>query len=174
MSYFVCDVEADSPSPATGSMVCFGAVKVDDGLDKTFYGQTAPISDFYKPEALAISGFSRDEHETFPLPAHTMHDFNLWVKDVNRSGRPIFISDNNSFDFMWITYYFDKYGIENPFGWSSRRIGDIFCGIKGNSHVKWKQYRKTEHTHNPVDDAKGNAEAILYLRDELDFSIKLK
>jgi hypothetical protein len=53
----------------------------------------------------------------------------------------------------------------NPFGWSSRRIGDIYCGFKNDMYANWKYLRDTKHTHNPVDDAKGNAEAILKMRD---------
>lgn len=31
---------------------------------------------------------------------------------------------------------------------------------------EWKRlYRKTKHTHNPVDDAKGNAEALLAFKE---------
>jgi len=26
--------------------------------------------------------------------------------------------------------------------------------------TEWKKFRVTEHTHNPVDDARGNAEAL--------------
>ena len=164
MSLFVVDVEADAPSPLTGSMVCFGAVKVDDELDKTFYGETAPISDFYNPEALAVSGFSREDHLEFADPEQTMKEFNEWVLETNRSGRPILISDNNGFDAMWITSYFDKYGIYNPFGWSSRRIGDLYDGLMKDPYARWKHLHKTRHTHNPVDNAIGNAEAILELK----------
>ena len=59
MSYIVVDVESDGGIIGENSMVCFGAVIVDKKLDKTFYGRTAPISDKYNPEALAVSGFSR-------------------------------------------------------------------------------------------------------------------
>ena len=31
-------------------------------------------------------------------------------------------------------------------------------------YIKWKWMRKTTHTHNPVDDAKGNAEALLEMQ----------
>ena len=30
---------------------------------------------------------------------------------------------------------------------------------------EWKKYRLTTHTHNPVDDAKGNAEALKKLKE---------
>ncbi|WP_264821498.1 hypothetical protein [Acinetobacter shaoyimingii] len=36
----------------------------------------------------------------------------------------------------------------------------------------FKHLRKTAHTHNPVDDAKGNAEALLALKK--DYGLKIK
>jgi hypothetical protein len=29
----------------------------------------------------------------------------------------------------------------------------------------WKKYRVTKHSHNPVDDARGNAEALRMFRE---------
>jgi len=93
MSWFVVDVESDGPIPTIYSMVCFGAVRVDDKLDKTFYGQTAPISAIYDEKALSISGFSREQHKNFDEPKKVMEEFAQWLKD-NSKGRPIMISDN--------------------------------------------------------------------------------
>ena len=62
MTFIIVDVESDGPIPAEFSMVCFGAVRFDERLDQTFYGQTRPISDRFLPEALAISGFAREQH----------------------------------------------------------------------------------------------------------------
>jgi len=174
MSYFSIDVESDDQSPATGSMVCFGAVKVSD-TSKTFYGKTAPITDGYNPEALAISGFSRKEHEAFAPPIYAMKEFFDWVIENNEGGRPIFICDNPAFDWQWINFYFHRYVGENPFGHSARRIGDLYCGLVkhgGKNHDWKKKYRKTRHTHNPVDDAMGNAEALIAFRDKLGLNIK--
>lgn len=175
MSYFVVDVEADGNIIGEHSMVCFGAVMLDRDrkLETTFYGQTKPISERWEPSALEVSGFSREEHEQFDDPKEVMQQFADWLEDHNRNGRPILLSDNNGFDASWINYYFLKYLGHNPFGWSSRRIGDLFCGFFKSSHYRWKKHRITEHTHNPVDDAKGNAEAMLYLIDQ-GFDMKLK
>jgi hypothetical protein len=41
-----------------------------------------------------------------------------------------------------------------------------------DTRAKWKHLRKTIHDHNPVNDAKGNAEALLYFRDELGLKAK--
>jgi hypothetical protein len=161
----VVDVESDGNLLGVNSMVCLGAVIVDDKLDKTFYGQTKPISTIYDPDALAISGFSRAEHETFNDPKVVFENFAKWISD-NSKGKPVLISDNNGYDASWINWYFLKYTGTNPFGWSSRRIGDLFCGFKNDLYYNWKQHRVTRHTHNPVDDAKGNAEALLYLKSQ--------
>lgn len=174
MSYIVVDVESDGPIIGRNSMVCFGAVLIDSlgKLDKTFYGRTKPISEEYDEEALAISGFTREEHKLFEGPRQVMIRFANWI-ETHSKGKPILISDNNGYDASWINYYFHvSYG-KNPFGWSSRRIGDMFCGYFNNERYQWKKHRKTNHTHHPVDDAKGNAEALLYLRDQ-GFKIKFK
>jgi DNA polymerase III epsilon subunit-like protein len=163
MSYIVVDVEADGQIPHKYSMVCFGAVIVEPTLSKTFYGETKPISDIWKPEALAISGFSREQHLTFDDPKKVMEDFATWIKE-NSTGRPIFISDNVAFDWQWINYYFHYYLDENPFGYSGRRITDLYCGMKMDTFAKWKHLRKTKHDHNPVNDAKGNAEVLLTMK----------
>lgn len=172
MSLIVVDVEADGPIPCQYSMVCFGAVVVDEKLDKTFYADTAPISDLWIPEALAISGFTREQHEGFGEPKQAMLDFARWVK-ANSKGKPIFISDNLAFDWQWINWYFHYYTEGNPFGFSGHRIGDKFQGFYNDMYYKWKRHRKTTHTHNPVDDAKGNAEALLYLKSQ-GFKLEIK
>ncbi len=166
MSLIVVDVESDGDIPHKYSMVCFGAVVVEPGLSKTFYGKTKPVSDEWKPDALAISGFSREEHLTFDEPAEVMGEFAEWIKE-NTNGQPTFISDNPAFDWQWINYYFHYFTGKNPFGFSARRIGDLYCGLEKDflAGSKWKKFRKTTHTHNPVDDALGNAEALLKIRE---------
>jgi len=175
MSYYVIDVESDGPYPAHAfgySMVCLGAVKVTSELNETFYGPTKPISKFYEPSALAISGFNREQHETFADPAETIQDLYDWINETT-VGRPVMFSDNPAYDWQFVNYYSHYYIGRNPFGWSARRIGDIWCGMKSDAYYKWKQHRKTKHTHNPVDDAMGNAEALLKLQKE-GFKIKFK
>ena len=75
MSLIIVDVESDGPIPAEISMVCFGAVLFDEQLEKSFYGKTHPISDRFVPEALAVSGFSREQHLGFDDPKTVMESF---------------------------------------------------------------------------------------------------
>lgn len=163
----VCvDVETDGPFMPDYSIVCFAAIIVEPSLSKVFYGKIRPISDKWNPQALAISGFSREEHLTFDEPDVVMKNFADWI-NVNTNGLPIGISDNNGYDFgVCLNYYFHKFYGSNPFGWSSRRIGDLFCGAEHDLWYKWKKHRITTHSHFPVDDAKGNAEALLYFSEK--------
>jgi len=163
MSYIVVDVESDGPTPFNRSMVCFGAVLVKD-TTQTFYGKTIPINPGWDPQALAISGFTREEHLMFDDPEKVMIEFSNWIRGTSQ-GHPIFVSDNPAYDWQWINYYFHRYLGKNPFGFSARRIGDMYCGLMKDSYAKWKHLRSTTHDHNPVNDAKGNAEALIKIQE---------
>ena len=163
----VVDVEADGPAPGLYSMVCFGAVAVETNLNKTFYGKAKPLEIEgvrWDSSALRVSGFTREQHLQFPHPAVAMNNFDAWLRQFEQ---PIFISDNLAFDWQFVNYYFHAFGPKgNPFGWSGRRIGDMYGGMKGDIRAQWKHLRKTKHTHNPVDDAMGNAEALLDIANQ--------
>lgn len=159
-----CDVEADGACPGIYSMVSFGAVAVREDLP-SFYAQTAPLTENWNPDALKVTGFTREETLGFPPLINAMREFRGWLKQFDR---PTFISDNNGFDWQFINHAFVYSKVDNPFGFSSRRIGDIYCGLVKDirANREWKRFRKTRHTHNAADDAKGNAEALLYLKEK--------
>lgn len=164
MSLFVVDVEADGPAPGLYSMVSLGAVKfgLHNDPDHGFIAQFRPISLTWRADALAVSGYSREDCLAFPEPEHGMCAFQHWVLQRNGRGRPTFVSDNPAFDWQFVNYYFHRFGFSNPFGFSARRIGDFYAGLGGDFYRKqdWKKLRRTKHTHNPLDDARGNAEAL--------------
>jgi DNA polymerase III epsilon subunit-like protein len=173
MSYFMVDVEADGPIPGRYSMVSFGAIVVEPGLQRTFYGRLHPISDEFVAAALAVSKLTREETLGFPNAGDVMHQFAAWVDD-NTEGRPIFISDNNGFDWQFMNWYFHAFLRKNPFGHSSTNLGSLYKGILKDMSKTFKPLRRTRHTHNPVDDARGNAEALLHLRDAMGLKIDLR
>lgn len=166
------DIESDGPIPGDYSMISFGAIIVDASLDKTFYGALKPISEKHIPEALAVSGFTREETLAFKDPKEVMEDFTAWIK-MHSKGRPMFISDNNGFDWMFICWYFHHFTGNNPFGFSSQNLGSIYKGVVKDMSQNFKHLRKTKHTHNPVDDARGNAEALLTIKREKGLKIGL-
>ena len=47
-----------------------------------------------------------------------------------------------------------------------RLVGDIVTARQSqDTFATFKHLRKTKHTHHPVDDARGNAEALLAMKD---------
>jgi len=169
MSLIAVDVESDGPIPPKYSMVSFGAVVVEPTLSRTFKGQVRPISDLWLPEALAVSGVGRAEHQGYDEPAEVMERFERWIGESSK-GKPVFVSDNLAFDWQFINYYFHAFLGRNPFGWSGRRIGDLYCGMVKDGYAPWKHLRRTPHDHDPVNDARGNAEALLAM---IDMGLKL-
>lgn len=158
------DVEADGPCPGIYSMISFGAVAVTPKKE-TFYAKLEPLPGaFYIPEALAVSGFSREQTIDFDDPCIQMHEFRDWLTQFDR---PMFISDNNGFDWQFINWYFWKFMGQNPFGHSSTNLGSLYKGMVKDLRKNFKHLRKTKHTHNPVDDAMGNVEAFEYMKREL-------
>ena len=173
MTYIMVDVEADGPIPGDYSMVCFGAIVVEPSLERTFYGKLRPVSQKWVPEALAVSGFSREETLAFDDPPAVMRQFADWIRAVTK-GQPIFISDNNGFDWQFINWYFHHFLGENPFGHSSTNLGSLYKGVVKDMRLNFKHLRKTRHTHNPVDDARGNAEALLQIKEKFGLRIDWK
>lgn len=174
MSYFSVDIEADGQIPGLYSMVLLGAVKIEQGLEHTFYGELYPISDRYDPKALSISTLTREQTLLFENPIDVMTRFSDWVHEHNKHYRPIFISDNNGFDWSFVNYYFHAFLGQNPFGWSSRNICDLHHGLCKSMFSRPKKLRKTKHNHDPVNDAKGNAEIVLAMKYHMGLEINLK
>lgn len=169
MSFIMVDIEADGPIPGDYSMISFGAVTL--GVPhQTFYGKLAPISKVWMPDALKVSGFTREETEKFPKAGYTMLEFRDWV-EAKGGPRPMFISDNNGFDWQFINWYFHHFLGTNPFGFSSTNLGSLYKGLVKNTRENFKHLRKTKHTHNPVDDAMGNVEALIHMRDKMGLKI---
>jgi len=139
MTLVFVDCEASGPCPGMGELTEFGAIIYK--TKKTFYGDMRMKTIFGK--------------------TLTMRYFLDWLQE-NCESRPVFVSDNPAFDWQWINYWFHHTLGMNPFGWSARRIGDYYAGLKGNFHrsTDWKKFRITKHDHHPVNDAMGNVEAF--------------
>lgn len=180
--YFLVDVEATAPSPFSGVMTEFGVVEYESGC--WFHGvlyQSMPSPD--NPALPVLSGsmagptiasgtHAESVRHVTPFGVgnrtNVMRQFRDWVHSFLDGGRAVMFSDNPGFDFGWMNYHFDEAGLDNVFGHSSRRIGDLAAGLKGNPREtsSWKRLRRTKHTHHPVEDSQGNAEALRALLDK--------
>jgi len=102
-------------------------------------------------------------------PSLVMARFADWLAEGVRD-RPIFIADNNGFDWQFINWCFHHF---YPFGFSSQNLGSLYKGLVKDASSTFKHLRKTRHTHHPVDDAKGNAEAFLHMKEVMGLRIRL-
>lgn len=176
MNFLMVDVESDGPIPGDYSMISFGAVLCEPSeykkpgfRHKTFYGKLKPISNKWIPEALAVSGHTREETLTFADPELVMDDFAIWIKNLDT--RVTFISDNNGFDWQFINWYFWHFTDQNPLGYSSQNLGSLYKGLVKNSFQNFKHLRKTKHSHNPIDDSMGNVEALYHMIEQMGYKV---
>lgn len=170
MSLFMVDIEADGPIPGDYSMVSIGVVLVDGKLDRTFYGQLKPISDRFEPNHLAVTGHTREETLGFDDPREVLERLENWLNAESR-GRPHFVADN-AFDWMFVCWYYHHFLGRNPFGIGSTNLGSLYKGVVRDMFQNFKHLRKTPHTHHPVDDALGNAEALMAIKERYNLKIR--
>lgn len=163
------DVEADGPCPGSDlySMVSLGLVSVRTP-EVSFYRTVRPISERWVPEALAVSGFTREQTLAFEPAEAVVEALVAWARSLP-GGRPVLVSDNPAFDWQWINHYCHRFAGQNPFGFSARRLGDLHAGWRGNAADTqgWKQWRKTRHSHNALEDARGVAEGWRALEERM-------
>lgn len=174
MSVFVVDIEADGPAPGLYSMVSIGVVKLDRGLKERFKADLAPISEKFDQEHLDGCHLTREQTLGFGDPAQAMRDLAAWVKRHHDPATKLeIVSDNPGFDWGFLNYYMHLFLGENPLGHSARRLGDLCAGLHGqwSATSAWKSLIQTPHTHDALDDALGNAEALLALADQMGMEI---
>ncbi len=172
MSYIMVDVVTDGPIPGDYSMVSFAAVVVEPTLSKTFIGKIKPISKKYSEDELKKNDYIRTETFEFDEPEEVLMNFQEWLLE-NSKGDPVFISDNNGFDWMFINWYFYYFVGSNPFGNSSYNFGSLYKGLVKDTSKGIKHLRKTEYNNNPIDNVVGNAETLLMLKEKFNLNIDL-
>lgn len=174
MSYFSVDIEADGPYPGGYSMISIGCVKVTPELKTTFYKEIKPISDQFNQEALNVCKFNREQTLQFEDAAKAMKEFYDWINKNNEGNRAFFISDNNGFDWMFVNYYLHRFCGNNPFGHSSTNLNSLYKGCVRNLKENFKHLRGTKHTHNALDDAIGNAIALMKINAKFNLKMSFK
>ena len=172
MSLIFTDVEAYGGCPSLGKMTEFGMVDYKTRL--TFHGIIIPSTPSKDNPAVPVPTFDSSVHSLFEKELDSLRiqenerrvalECNMWLKEVSKD-RPVMVSDNPAFDFMWIADFFLRVLGHNPFGHSARRISDFYAGLCGDFHKtqQWKRFRITKHNHNPVHDCQGNVEAFARL-----------
>lgn len=171
--YIMVDVETDGPIPGDYSMLAIGAVVVEPGLSRTFKKYVRPLPGAqWEDEALAVGKFTREEtlnNTRFKDPTLVMKAFDEWIDGLGLK-KAIFIADNNGFDWSFVNWYFHHFIGGNPFGFSSQNLNSLYKGLTRDAFASFKHLRRTRHDHDPLNDAMGNAEALLYMIDGMGLS----
>jgi hypothetical protein len=161
--FVVVDVESNGPIVSKDEMTSFGAVIVENELKKTFYARL----ECKKPGYMELV----DTSAPIETPMQAMERFENWLNSykTDQLNSFVFVSDNPCFDWQFINYYFLTTIGRNPFGFSGRRIGDIWSGLTKNinDHSDWRKFVKTTHDHNPTNDAIGHGEALLEIVSQM-------
>jgi DNA polymerase III alpha subunit (gram-positive type) len=156
-TYVLVDIESNGPIPGDYSMTQLGAVVVDDRLDKTFKVNIKQISEKFEKDRVDHT------HLINAMDAKTaMQNFKAWIKK-SAPNDPVFVSDNNGYDWMFVCWYFWHFLDENPFGYSSTNLNTFYKGISKDLSVNIRNLRTRELTHDALEDAIDNAKVMLRL-----------
>lgn len=159
----VTDIEMDGPAPGLYSIISAGFVALLPSRPN-LYVELRPISDQWQPEALAISGFSREKTLSFPDAAEGIKRIAAWVDQIRVKNDVVKLwADNPQFDGGALNWYFHKFLGYNPFGWSCGSISCLYKGAESDMRAGIRKLRQTPHTHNALEDALGNAEALEHI-----------
>lgn len=183
MSWVMFDVEASGPCPTRGSMMGLGAVVVREPLEEApqfLVWIAPPYEDVCWREMVVKSSLSPPEYRRFQVignydfcpPVAAMNAFVEWVKKSCVENF-CFVSDNPGFDWAFLNDYLHRFG-PVTFGHSCQSLGSLYKGLTGSVKKNFKYLRKTLHTHNPLDDAMGNAEALIHMVNKMGLKMDLK
>jgi DNA polymerase III epsilon subunit-like protein len=159
-TYVMVDIESNGPTPGDYSMTQLGAVVLDNALDKTFKINIMPISEKMNKDRV------NPAHSIDSIDAKTaMEKFKNWI-EKNVEGKPVFISDNNGYDWMFVCWYFWHFLNENPLGYNSQNLNSIYKGMKKDLSVNIRDIRTAPLTHDALEDAIDNAKIFLKLQNK--------
>lgn len=187
--YISVDIEATGPIPGEYSMSSIGAFvaggKTDEGYvhfdnipENVFYQELSPISEKFAPEAIKVGlleGFDKEDEDTTGEmrhqwmkdhgedPAIAMSNFAQFVNSAAEKykAKPVFMAYPASFDWLFVYWYFQKFNVNSPFGFSNVLDLKTAFSIKSNNPIRksTKRYMpkslfsKLPHTHKADDDA---------------------
>lgn len=154
-------------------MYQLGACGVDDET-KSFFAEIKLLNENHVPAALEACRITMEElKKKGEEPKKAMQRFAKWMQNASAGARPVFIAFNATFDWMFVHWYFITFLKENPFGISGCDIKAYWMGMANTSwgETTKKQIprffhsRRWPHTHNALDDARGQAEMFRTMRD---------
>lgn len=165
-TFIMVDIESDGPIPGEYSMLSLGAAIVGKESTESFHIDILPISDKFEEERLKFQSLPRENISERVSAKEAMEKFNQWI-EKNSIGKPVFISDNNGYDWMFVCWYFWKFIDKNPFGFSSYNLQSMYKGMKKDFGAKIEELRERKLTHNAEQDAIDNKNIFLKIQKDL-------
>lgn len=162
MKYIIVDVETFGPYPGKYPLVSIGAINYN--TREEFYVELKVPIDAYVDEAamdIAVLGL-KDEAVNVEQGIRRFYNWLMHQQD-EIDEQLVFVSDTTSFDHAFINYYLNEYIGDNPFGHSSISLQQLYKGMKKDLRVTIHNLRKVEHSHNALEDCRGNVNVFEHL-----------
>jgi len=159
--FFCVDIEASGPVPALYNLVSIGAVVVsrrDDVWapeDDRFYVELQPMAPGFDPAAMKVHGITREHLEANGVPAaDAMRRLSEFVEKRLRKtgGRAVFVGHNAVFDWSYISWYYERFGIPNPFGYKALDTKSLAMGRLGIGWFETNKERLEDLLALPAQD----------------------
>jgi hypothetical protein len=180
--YISVDIESDGPIPGPYSMLSLGLALAGrfDGdtfeplepQARTFYRELQPISDQFLPEAVAVTGLDRGALErNGERPEDALIAAKRWVEAEAGANRPVLVGYPLVFDWMFVSWYFERFAGGSPFGYSSGLDMKSLYAAKarvpisaaGKDDLPSSLRAADAHTHHALDDAVEQAQIFAKL-----------
>jgi len=132
------DIEATGPTPGKYGMYEIGACVLggDEYFERKFTLLT--LAGISSPALQAVHTTEAELHlrQNLVSPELGMCEFAQWVSKVAVNATPIFVANNAPFDWMFVAWYFEEFGVKNPFGHSALDMKAYFMGMTGCSWME--------------------------------------
>ncbi len=177
--FFSADIESDGPVPGVYSMLSFALVVAGtfdgvqfrraENLDQTFYAELKPVTASFDPEALAVSGLSRERLMLEGRdPAEAMRACAAWVDERAQGRTPVLVGYPLGFDWSFFSYYFNVFAGRSPFGHSrgfdtktaAALLTGVPVGAAGRAGLPTGLQSTRPHTHGALEDALEQADVL--------------
>ncbi|HZN03001.1 MAG TPA: 3'-5' exonuclease [Candidatus Polarisedimenticolia bacterium] len=159
--FFCVDIEASGPVPALYNMVSIGALAVSKREhrwvpeEERFYIELKPMAAGFDPGAMKVHGITREHLEAHGVaPDEAMRRLAAFVEERLRKtgGRAVFVGHNAAFDWSYISWYYERFSIPNPFGYKALDSKSLAMGRLGIGWSETNKERLEELLYLPPQD----------------------
>lgn len=161
-TYYSIDIEASGPVPGLFNLVSLGATVVAPdssgklALGDTFYVEFQPVFPGQDAGANAVHGLdpARLEREGLP-PAVALARLSEFVDRTRLPGaEPTFVGHVAVFDWMYVAWYYARFGLPNPFGYKGIDTKSLAMGVLRIPWAETGKERLVELLGIPAQDEK--------------------